>query len=256
VTVIDGEFTGTGRTAAVPDGGRATWAGPDADAAGAQPTGHRDAASMDAATVRVVLVDDHALVREGLRSVLGRFTDISIVAEADNAEAAVKAVLAHEPDVVVLDLQLQDSDGVEVMSTLVAEGLDPAVLVLSVQDDRVRDVLRAGARGYLLKTVEPVELADGIRRVADRRWVIGEHLVDMLVDAFIGAIPLGVPPVTPREHQVLRLLAEGLPNRAVAERLGISTRTAQKHVENLFKKFNVHSRRDLVVVAGRSGLLG
>ena len=208
-------------------------------------------------TVRVVLVDDHALVREGLRSVLGHFDDLQIVAEADNADAAVKAVAAHEPDVVVLDLQLHDEDGVEVMRALMAQGMDPAVLVLSVHDDpdRVRDVLRAGARGYLLKTVRPDELAEGIRRAAARRWVIGERVIGMLVDAFVGAIPLGVPPVTPREQQVLRLLAEGLANRAVAERLGISTRTAQKHVENLFKKFNVHGRGELVVVAGRSGLL-
>lgn len=208
-------------------------------------------------TVRVVLVDDHALVREGLRSVLGHFDDLTIVAEADNAEAAVKAVAAHEPDVVVLDLQLHDEDGVAVMRALRAQGMDPAVLVLSVHDDpeRVRDVLREGARGYLLKTVRPDELADGVRRVAAGRWVIGEHFIGMLIEAFVGAMPLGVPPVTPREHQVLGLLAEGLPNRAVAERLGISTRTAQKHVENLFKKFNVHGRGELVVMAGRSGVL-
>ncbi|HSJ45458.1 MAG TPA: response regulator transcription factor [Euzebyales bacterium] len=206
--------------------------------------------------VRVVLVDDHALVRDGLRSVLAHFDDLKIVAEADNAEAAVKAVTAHEPDVVVLDLQLHHEDGLEVMRALTAQGLDPAVLVLSVLDDpdRVRAVLRAGARGYLLKTERPDELAAGIRRAAARRWVIGEPFIGMLVEAFIGAIPLGVPPVTPREQQVLHLLAEGLPNRAVAERLGISTRTAQKHVENLFKKFNVHGRSELVVVAGRSGL--
>ena len=208
-------------------------------------------------TVRVVLVDDHALVREGLRSVLGHFDDLKIVAEADNAEAAVKAVAAHEPDVVVLDLQLHDEDGVDVVRALTGQGMDPAVLVLSVHDDpeRVRDVLREGVRGYLLKTVRPDELADGIRRVATGRWVIGERFIGMLVEAFVGAISLGVPPITPREQQVLRLLAEGLPNRAVAERLGISTRTAQKHVENLFKKFNVHGRGELVVVAGRSGVL-
>lgn len=207
--------------------------------------------------VRVVLVDDHALVREGLRSVLDHFDDIVVCDEADNSDAAVKAVAAHEPDVVVLDLKLHDEDGVAVIGALAAQGLTPAVLVLSIHDepDRVRDVLRAGARGYLLKSVRPEELAAGIRRVAAGRWAIGEHFVDMLVDAFIGAVPLGVPPVTPRESEVLRLLAEGLANRAVADRLGISTRTAQKHVENLFKKFNVHGRRDLITVAGRSGLL-
>jgi DNA-binding NarL/FixJ family response regulator len=207
--------------------------------------------------VRVVLVDDHALVREGVRSVLGHFDDVAVVAEADNADAAVKAVTAHEPDVVVLDLQLPDEHGVQVLRGLTAQGMDPAVLVLSDHDrpDRVRDVLRAGALGYLEESARPDELADGIRRVAAGQWVIGERYLGMLVDAFIGTIPLGVPPVTPREQQVLRLLAEGLPNRAVAERLGISTRTAQKHVENLFKKFNVHGRGELVAVAGRSGLL-
>ncbi len=208
-------------------------------------------------TVQVVLVDDHALVREGLRSVLGHFDDIQIVDEADNADAAVKAATAHQPDVVVLDLQLHDQDGVQVIRALAARGLAVKVLVLSVHDEpeRVRDVLRAGARGYLLKTVRPNELAAGIRSVAAGRWAIGEDFVGMLVDAFIGAIPLGVPAVTPRESEVLALLAEGLANRAVAQRLGISTRTAQKHVENLFKKFNVHGRSALVNVAGRAGLL-
>jgi DNA-binding NarL/FixJ family response regulator len=206
----------------------------------------------------VVLVDDHALVREGLRSVLGPFDDIAIVAEADNPDAAVKAVAEHEPDVVVLDLQLAGTDdGVGVISALAERELSANVLVLSVHDeaDRVRDVLRAGARGYLLKSVHPDELAASIRRAAAGRWVVGEQVVGMLVDAFVGAIPVGVPVVTPREREVLGLLAEGLPNRAVASRLGISTRTAQKHVENLFKKFNVHARRELIGVAGRSGLL-
>jgi DNA-binding NarL/FixJ family response regulator len=119
----------------------------------------------------------------------------------------------------------------------------------------VRTALRAGARGYLLKSVRPTELADGVRRVAAGEWVIGREFLDLLVEVFIGAVPLGVPEVTPREQQVLGLLAEGLANRAVAERLGISTRTAQKHVENLFKKFNVHGRGELVGLAGRAGLL-
>ena len=222
------------------------------------PRGEAGGTTDDASSgVRVVLVDDHALVREGLRSVLGHFDDIAIVAEADNTDAAVKAVAEHDPDVVVLDLQLAESDGVGVISGLAERELSANVLVLAVHDetDRARDVLRAGARGYLLKNVHADELAEGIRRVATGRWVVGEHVVGMLVDAFVGAIPLGVPVVTPREQEVLSLLAEGLANRVVASRLGISTRTAQKHVENLFKKFNVHERRELIDVAGRSGVL-
>jgi DNA-binding NarL/FixJ family response regulator len=207
--------------------------------------------------LRVVLIDDHALVREGLRSVLSVFDDLDIVAEADNTDAAIKAVLTHHPDVVLLDLQLHNEDGADVVRALAARNMDVAVLVLSVHDDaqRLRNVLRAGARGYLLKNARPDELARGIRQVAAGRWVIGDELLGLLIDAFIGTAPVGVPAVTPREREVLDLLAEGLANRAVAEHLGISTRTAQKHVENLFKKFNVHERGELIGIATRSGLL-
>jgi DNA-binding NarL/FixJ family response regulator len=204
-----------------------------------------------------VLVDDHALVREGLRSVLAAFDDLEIVAEADNIDAAVKAVVTHRPDVVLLDLQLHEEDGADVVRALAARDVQVAVLVLSVHDDadRLRTALRAGARGYLLKSARPGELADAIRRVASGRWTIGDELQGLLIESFVGVAPVGVPTVTPREREVLDLLAEGLANRAVAERLGISTRTAQKHVENLFKKFNVHERGALIEIATRSGLL-
>jgi DNA-binding NarL/FixJ family response regulator len=207
--------------------------------------------------LRIVLVDDHALVREGLRSVLAGFDDMDVVAEADNIDAAIKAVVTHQPDVVLLDLQLNGEDGVDVVRALAARDTDVAVLVLSVHDEasRLRNVLRAGARGYLLKSARPEELARAIRQVAAGRWTIGDELLGVLIEAFIGAVPVGTPVVTPREREVLDLLAGGLANRAVAERLGISTRTAQKHVENLFKKFNVHERGALIELAGRSGLL-
>lgn len=207
--------------------------------------------------LRIVLIDDHALVREGLRSVLSTFDDLDVVAEADNTEAAIKAVKTQRPDVVLLDLQLHDEDGADVVRALSVDNVDVAVLVLSVHQDaqRLRSVLRAGARGYLLKSARPAELAQGIRAVAAGRWMLGDELLEVLIDAFIGSAPVGVPAVTPREREVLDLLAEGLANRAVADRLAISTRTAQKHVENLFKKFNVHERAQLLHVAGRSGLL-
>lgn len=207
--------------------------------------------------LRIVLVDDHALVREGLRSVLSGFDDMDVVAEADNIDAAIKTVVTHQPDVVLLDLQLNDEDGVDVVRALAARDMHVAVLVLSVHDDaaRLRNVLRAGARGYLLKSARPEELARAIRQVAAGRWTLGDEMLGVLIEAFIGTAPVGVPAVTPREREVLDLLAEGLANRAVAERLGISTRTAQKHVENLFKKFNVHERGALIELASRSGLL-
>jgi DNA-binding NarL/FixJ family response regulator len=221
--------------------------------------GHADESQAEVRpdTLRIVLVDDHALVREGLRSVLAVFDDLEIVADADNIDAAIKAVVTHRPDVVLLDLQLHDEDGAEVVRALAARDIDVGVLVLSVHDDasRLRTALRAGACGYLLKSARPDDLARAIRQVAAGRWTIGDELLGRLIEAFIGIAPIGVPSVTPREREVLDLLAEGLANRAVAERLGISTRTAQKHVENLFKKFNVHERGALIEMASRSGLL-
>ena len=214
-------------------------------------------ASSAATPIRIVVVDGHALIREGLRGVLGLVDDVEVVGEADNVDAAVKAVVAHEPDVVLVDLQLHDGDGVAVIRALAARAATPAIVVLSVDGgrDRVREALRTGARGFLLKSAGADELAAAIRQAAGGRWAFGEDVMAMLVDTFLGTVSFGVPPVTPREHEVLRLLADGLPNRAVAERLGISTRTAQKHVENLFKKFNVHGRADLVTVAWRAGLM-
>lgn len=213
--------------------------------------------SAAASPIRVVIVDGHAVLHGELRGVPDHIEGIEVVAQTDTVDAAVAAVGAHEPDVVLVDLSMDDTDGLKVIRALGAREKAPAVIVLGADagHDHVRDALRAGARGYLLTPTPADDLAAGIRRAAAGGWALGDDVVGVLVSAFVEGVSLGVPPVTPREQEVLRLLAEGLPNRMVADRLGISTRTAQKHVENLFKKFNVHGRADLVSVAGRTGLM-
>ena len=209
-------------------------------------------------TIRVVIVDDHALVREGLRSLLGQYGDIAVVGEAGTVEDALEAVETLRPDLVLLDLRLDGEDGAEVARRLRATGSKVRILVLSVHDTsrHLREALAAGADGYLLKSVSAASLADGIRGAAAGQTVIGQEFVPKLLEDASRGVPMGEPELTPREQQVLELVAEGLANREIAEKLGISTRTAQKHLENLFKKVGVHDRTELVTRAFRQGMLG
>lgn len=208
--------------------------------------------------ISVVIVDDHDLVREGLRSLLGQFDDIDVVGEAGNVDDALALVQSIRPDLVLLDLRLDREDGSEVARQLRSRGSTIKILVLSVHDTsrHLREALAAGADGYLLKSVTGAALADGIRSAMAGQTVIGQEFVPKLLEDASRGVPMGKTDLTPREQQVLELVAEGLANREVAERLGISTRTAQKHLENLFKKVGVHDRTELVTYAFRRGLIG
>ncbi len=207
---------------------------------------------------RVVLVEDHNLVREGLRTVLNQHDDIEVVGEAASVAGAVQTVLETAPDLVLLDLRLGEEHGTDVARELRARGSGATILVLSVHDSSrsLRDALAAGADGYLLKSVSGQALAAGIRKAVAGDTVIGQEFVSKLLEDAARGGDTTRGETTPREQQVLELIAEGLSNREIAAQLGISTRTAQKHVENLFKKFGVHDRTELVTHAFRSGLLG
>lgn len=208
--------------------------------------------------ISVVLVDDHDLVREGLRSVLANHADIDIVGEAATVDDAVATILSDRPDLVLLDLRLGDADGIEVARQVRQSGYEGKILVLSIHDTsrHLRDALAAGADGYLLKSVSGVALAQGIRGAVAGDTVIGQEFVPKLLEDAARGVNVQRSEITAREFEVLELVAAGLANREIAERLEISTRTAQKHVENLFKKFNVHDRTELVANAFRRGLIG
>lgn len=208
--------------------------------------------------IGVVIVDDHSLVREGLRSLLNQYEDIDVVGEAGTIAEALAVVHETQPQLVLLDLRLGEEEGVQVARALRSEGSEVTILMLSVHDSsrHLRDALAAGADGYLLKSVAAVDLAAGIRAAVAGETVIGQEFVPKLLEDAQRGVPMGQPDVTKREQEVLELVAEGLGNREIAERLEISARTAQKHLENLFKKFSVHDRTELVAHAFRRGLLG
>lgn len=206
----------------------------------------------------VVIVDDHAMVRMGLRTMLTQQADIQVLGEAGTVEEALEVVETQQPDVVLLDLRLGEEEGVDVARRLRAKGSPVTILVLSVHDSsrHLRDALAAGADGYLLKSVAGDALIAGIHNAHAGETVIGQEFVPKLLADAQRGVPMGQPGVTKREQEVLELVASGMANREIAEDLGISTRTAQKHLENLFKKFDVHDRTELVAHAFRRGLLG
>lgn len=217
----------------------------------------RGPATVSDDAISIVIVDDHDLVREGLHSLLSQHDDLTVVGEAASVEEAVAMVEKTKPALVLLDLRLGAEDGSDVARRLRDNGSDVKILVLSVHDtsEHLRHALAAGADGYLLKSVTGSALADGIRDAVAGQTVIGHEFVPKLL-ADAQSAPVGQPTLTARERDVLELIADGLGNRAIAERLGISARTAQKHVENLFRKLGVHDRTELVSTAFRRGLLG
>lgn len=209
--------------------------------------------------IRVVIIDDHSLVREGLRSLLQQHEDLAVVGEAGTVTEALSVVEETQPDLVLLDLRLGGGEeGIDVARGLRERGSTVTILMLSIHDSsrNLREALAAGADGYLLKSVAGPDLAVGIRKAVAGETVIGQEFVPKLLEDAQRGMSLGTPDVTKREQEVLELLADGMGNREIAEQLGISARTAQKHLENLFKKFNVHDRTELVAHAFRRGLLG
>jgi DNA-binding NarL/FixJ family response regulator len=205
--------------------------------------------------IRIFLVDDHEMVREGLKLMLSHYDDIAIVGEAGTGQRALEGVSAEDPAVVLLDLQLPDMSGLEVLSALQERPSPPAVLVLTVHDDDdfVIGAARLGARGYVLKHTSHEELALAIRRVADGGLYFGPEVSGALVnhDRRLREQAL----LTERELDVLRLLAAGLANREIGERLFLSPETVKTHLGNIYRKLGVEGRTQAVIVALRNKLL-
>jgi DNA-binding NarL/FixJ family response regulator len=203
---------------------------------------------------RVLIVDDHQLFRAGVRSELEGLVDIA--GDAATVEDAVRDIAAMRPDVVLLDVHMPDGGGVEVIRRAAAEGDPPRFLALSVSDaaEDVIAVIRAGARGYVTKSISGPELADAVRRVHEGDAVFSPKLAGFVLDAFAGAPP--PPPaspeadpaldhLTPREREVLRHLARGYLYKEIALRLGISAKTVEGHVSSVLRKLQLSSRHEL-----------
>ena len=200
----------------------------------------------------VVIVDDHSLFRAGVRAELDGLVDV--LGDAANVEDAVRMVLDAKPDVVLLDVQMPGGGGVEVIRQVAARAPAQRFLALSVSDaaEDVIAIIRAGARGYVTKTISGAELADAVRRVAEGDAVFSPRLAGFVLDAFAGAAslpPAEVDPeldqLSPREREVLRHIARGYLYKEIALRLSISQKTVEAHVSAVLRKLQLSNRHEL-----------
>jgi DNA-binding NarL/FixJ family response regulator len=210
--------------------------------------------------IRVVLAEDHTLVREGTRRILEDSGHIEVVAEAADGEQALAAVDAHDPDLVLVDIGLPQLNGIEVTRRIKATRPHVGVLVLTVHDDDqyVFALLEAGAAGYLLKDVDGHELVHAIEAVHAGESVLHPAITHKVLARLAGREPGPVQPptghqLTEREHEVLELAARGLPNKEIAAGLGLSVRTVEAHLSRVFHKLEVGSRTEAILHGLRSG---
>jgi two-component system response regulator NreC len=209
-------------------------------------------------TIRVLVVDDHAVVRSGLRRVLDAEPDVETVAEAPTAERAVFEALEHKPDVVLMDVVMPGKSGIEGMPALLQAVPDTKVLILSMQDDPryVREAFDAGASGYVLKEAADTDLVAAVRAVAAGESYLHPALGARLVAAEAEERKRAeLDPLSDREREVLRLLALGHTNQEIAKTLYISVRTAETHRAHIMQKLRLSSRAELVRYALSEGLL-
>jgi RNA polymerase sigma factor (sigma-70 family) len=207
---------------------------------------------------RVVIVDDHHLFRSGLAAELG--SELDVVGDAGNVQEAVRTIERERPDVVLVDVHMPDGGGVEVIRRVGQSGAPVRFLALSVSDaaEDVIDVIRAGARGYVTKTISAAELAEAVRRVAGGDAVFSPRLAGFVLDAFASDRALAgaenehddahrpeLDQLTPREREVLRHIARGYMYKEVAQRLGISVKTVEAHVSAVLRKLQLSSRHEL-----------
>jgi len=206
-----------------------------------------------------LVVDDHAIVREGLGALLARREDIRIVGEAADGQYAVEAVARLKPDVVLMDIAMPGMNGLEATREIHARFPATRILVLTQHDSKeyIVPMLQAGAVGYLTKDVRAGELADAIRTVYEHGAYLHPNVTHALVNALAQAADANEtqPMLTEREIQVVRLIAEGLSNREIAERLSISVKTVDTHRGNIMEKLGVHNTAELIKYAIRKGIV-
>jgi two-component system, NarL family, response regulator LiaR len=202
--------------------------------------------------IRVLIADDHAVVRQGLRTFLDLQDDIEVVGEAADGEEALAAAERLTPDVVLVDLVMPKVDGIDVIRRLGdhAPGARAVVLTSFIDDDRLFPVLRAGAAGYLLKDVQPQELVEAIRTVHGGGALLHPKVAARLLSE------LATDPLTPREREVLVLIGRGMANKVIARELSLSEKTVKAHVSSILAKLGVHDRTQAALYAVREGLLG
>jgi two-component system, NarL family, response regulator DevR len=212
------------------------------------------------AVISIVLVDDHAIVRQGIRSILERHPQMRVVGEAATSQEAMAVVSGTRPRIVLLDLKLStssDTEGLELCQKLTSTYSDTAVLVLTtlMDDQLVVRAIRSGASGYVVKDVDTRELVRAIQAVSQGESAFDSRSAAAMVRSLNARSPLESKQLTEREREVLSLLARGLSNRAIGKRLYISETTAKFHVGNIIRKLNVSRRAEAVYAASKMGLI-
>jgi DNA-binding NarL/FixJ family response regulator len=206
--------------------------------------------------IRVVIAEDHALVRSGLAELLSAPEDIEVVGTVANGEEAIAAAADLAPDVVLMDISMPVIDGIEATRRIARSGKTPRVVVLtSFSDrDRILGALDAGAVGYLLKDAEPDELLRGVRAAAHGESPLAPKAASAVLTARAERRTGGAEELSPREREVLGLVAEGLPNKLIAQRLDISEKTVKAHLTRVFQQIGVTDRTQAALWAERQGL--
>ena len=213
-------------------------------------------------TIRVLVADDQALVRSGFRLILEAREDIEVVGEAENGAEAIELALRLDPDVILMDVRMPGMDGVEATRRLTQAGSRARVVILTTfdLDEYVHDAIRAGASGFLLKDVQPAQLVEAVRVVADGEALLAPTVTRRLLDRFARTLPDEKPPpaletLTARELEILRLVAGGLSNAEIADQLVVTEATVKTHVSSVLRKLQLRDRVQAVVLAYDAGLV-
>jgi DNA-binding NarL/FixJ family response regulator len=216
--------------------------------------------------IRVLVCDDQALVRSGFRMIIDAREDLEVVGEAEDGLQAIALTRKLDPDVILMDVRMPELDGVEATRLVVAAGSRARVLILTTfdLDEYVYEAIRAGASGFLLKDVQPTQLVDAIRVVAAGEALLAPTVTRRLLDRFADTFPDGDKPpppppgldlLTERELEVLKLLAQGLSNAELADRLFLSETTVKSHISSVLRKLRLRDRVQAVVLAYEAGLV-
>jgi DNA-binding NarL/FixJ family response regulator len=212
-----------------------------------------------ATKLRIVLADDHAIVREGLRALIDRQADMEVVGEASDGRAAVEITERLQPDVVVMDLSMPVMNGTRAARELMWRNPGLKILALTVHEERsyLRELLEAGASGYLLKRAAAEELVHAIRRVAEGGIYVDGHLIPEVLDRFVRPPrregKAEGKPLTPREEEVMRQIAKGYSNKEIAGQLSVSVKTVETHKARASEKLDIHNRAGIVRYALQQG---
>jgi two-component system, NarL family, response regulator LiaR len=205
--------------------------------------------------IRVLIADDHKVVRQGLKMFLATDPELEVIGEAPNGAEAVKLARALQPDVILMDLMMPVMDGISAIEAIRSEGIDTEILAVTsvLEDDAVVRAIRAGATGYLLKDTEAAELCRAIHAAADGQVQLAPQAAARLMREV--AAPKNPETLTERETEVLRLLAKGLANKEIAQELSIGNRTVKSHISSILAKLDVQSRTQAALHAARIGLV-